>query len=229
VQRLFKLEWWRCLDSYRIDVRTPAKREPAESSASFGSILESIVDGLDADDERGRAFIVPKSDNWGESYRPLDVPAAYRAFAAWDDTDDGLLKLTKAYGFMVSAKAKEADIVDVRRDVAQIRALVEMIDSGEWLAVASDTTLGIGRLRIIFEVVDGKPVFGLQPASLFHALRAQALYDAVYGPEHRKCRNTECDRWFPITGPEALRADAEYHDEACRRRHAYQMKKESQS
>jgi hypothetical protein len=219
VQR-FKFEWWKCRDGYRIEERAP-------DPTPVGRGAKRTVAG--ADD--GGTFIVPNSNNW-ESYQPLDVPAPYRAFANWDDTDEGLRKLAVAYGSMAAKKAAEEDIEWVRVYVAGLRDLVARIDHAEWKAIADGLNKagesklgGIGRLGVAFDVIDNKPQFRLQPPTLVDALQSQALFDAAHGIKHKKCRNPECDRWFPATGSDALRVDAEYHDEACRRRHAYLMKK----
>ena len=219
-----KFEWFKCRDGYRVEERAAPelpthRRKPA--------LMEDVGGGL---------YIVPNSANW-ETYQPLDVPAAYRVFGNWDGTDEGLRKLADAYGSMVEPKANEELIDEVRYRASDLRELVARIDRAEWqtiadgLASAGKSKLGrrrpgIGRLGVLFEVIGNKPHFKLSPPTLVDALQAQALFDAAYGIEHKKCLNPECDQWFPIRGEGSLRSDAEYHSEVCRRRHAYLVKKE---
>jgi hypothetical protein len=221
----FKFEWWKCRDGYRIEVEAPRKMDVS------GTILE----GVGTEDAR---VIVPKSNNW-DLTRPLEVEAPYRVFANWDGTDDGLLDLTNAYGSMWGEKASKEYIDYVRGHVIGIQTLVESIDAAEWQAIADTLNRaatkgrsrpGIGRLGVVFDIVDGKPEFRLRPSTLYDALRVQALFDATHGVKHKQCKNPECGLWFRIgSGPGALRSDAEYHDRDCRFRHAYLLKKEAQS
>jgi len=222
MHQLFKFEWFKCRDGYRIEERS--------------SLVRSILEDDDSEQSGSERFIVPKSANW-ETYQPLDIPAAYRAFAAWKGSDEGLRKLADAYGSMTQAQTLKGEYIDhVRGNVSLLRGLVSRIDRGEWQAIAGGLTSvgkgkpghpkpGIGRLGVAFEVIDGKPTFRLKPATLLDALQAQALFDAAHGIEHKKCRNPECEHYFPISGRDALRSDAEYHSEACRRRHAYLIRK----
>jgi hypothetical protein len=225
--QIFTFKWAKCRDGYRIEER-------ADPSPIRQSKRASILEGIG-----GGTFIVPKSANW-EIYRPLDVPAAYRAFANWNGSDEGLRKLADAYGSMFKHKATHELIDNVRAYASGLRRLVASIDRAQWQSIAdgldkagqgkSGPRPGIGRLGVVFEVANNKPVFRLSPPTLLDALQAQALFDAAFGIEHKKCRNPECEQWFPTKGPDAYRSDAEYHSEACRRRHAYlSSKKERRS
>ncbi|HEY1243245.1 MAG TPA: hypothetical protein VGF29_00305 [Hyphomicrobiaceae bacterium] len=217
---LFHLDWYRCLDGYRIDERVNPRVEKLPLMGVAGT--------------HGR-FIVPNSRRW-EPIEPMKIPGAYRQFANWDGTERGLLKLINAFGFLNAPKATD-EIADIaERFMSNLALLVRALDAQDWLYIsdalsrAAHDRMGIGRLAILFDVQEGnRPVLKLRPPNLAQALQVQALADATLGVEHRKCKNPECDGYFPVSGPDALRSDAEYHDEACRRRHAYLIKKASLS
>jgi hypothetical protein len=169
--------------------------------------------------DRGERFIVPKSSRWVEE--PLRDPSAYRRYAELngDSTGADLLKLTNEYGFLLRPQAKEEDIAEVCEQIRQLKEVVEAIERRDWK-----------RLKVGFrgdamlerpESLDGLPQFEIRPRDLATALRLQAVLDASLGAKHRKCKNPECDRYFPIEGPNAYRKGAEYHDPACQRRHYY--------
>jgi hypothetical protein len=222
---LFDFEWFKCRDGYRVEERSPRRSKTL------------------ALDDPGSFVVVPNSSSW-MSYRRLDVPAPYRAFANWDSLDKkhgpqkALKDLADAYGSMLKPKAKEESAVDILSYVLGLRNLVSDIDSAKWESIANRLKAytqgergprpGIGRLGVVFEVIDGRPSFKLRPPTLIDALRAQALFDATHGVEHRKCANPECDRWFPISGENAYRVDAQYHSQECRLRHAYLIRKKKE-
>lgn len=215
---LFHLDWHRCLDGYRIE--------------------EQLVSTWDLKGYELWRGIVSNSENW-EQYQLFDIPAAYRQFANWDRSEGGLMKLINAYGFLVRAKKRTAEasytesLGRTAQLILQVKNLVEAIDSRDWQSIAQqldqagrDGTGNVGRLGVIFEVSADQPVLKLRPANLADALQVQALADASLGIEHRKCKNPECDQYFPVKGHNAYRSDAEYHSEPCRRRHAYLIKKD---
>ena len=222
---LFQFEWVRCRDGYRIEER---RKRPHKDLTL---------------DDPGGFVIVPKSNNW-DSYKPLNTPAPYRAFAKWDalskkhGPEEALRRLADAYGPMSKREAKEESVAEVLRYVLGLRQIVASIDRADWRGLArwlqsagqskTGPRPGVGRLGAVFQVVDdGKPEWKLQPPTLVDALQAQALFDAVHGIKHKRCANPECEQWFPTSGPDAFRVDAEYHSEKCRRRHAYlQSRKE---
>jgi hypothetical protein len=210
---LLDFEWFRCRDHYRI-VNRPSARS------------KFIAEG-----DIGGGFIVPNSDNW-EPHRPLEIPKAYSQFGRWNGSDKGLVDLVNAFGSLLMPKSAEERIEEVRYHVGHIRALVRSIDKHNWRLIAgglkdaSRTPAGaprpgIGRLGMVLTIIGDRPIVRFQPPTLVDALQAQVLFDLNFGIEHRKCRNPECDRWFPITGAGAHRSDAEYHSEPCRRRHTY--------
>ena len=219
---LFHLDWYRCLDGYRIEEQASP---PREQRAKRNTVLEGIGGGR---------VIVPNSSQW-EEIRPLQVPGAYRPFANWDGGEDGLLKLTNAYGFLISPKAKAEHVDHARTLISRVAWLVAAIDRQDWHLIAHGlsragqhrvfATGGVGILGVLFDVSENRPIMKLRPANLAAALQVQALADVSFGIEHRKCKNPECDEYFPVRGPDAYRSDAEYHSEACRRRHAYLSKK----
>ena len=86
---------------------------------------------------------------------------------------------------------------------------------------------GHGRLGLVFELIDNKPILKFRPGSLIEGLEVQALSDAVFGIGHKKCKNPECDSYFPVSGPDAYRDGAEYHLPSCQRRHAYLKRKQN--
>jgi hypothetical protein len=213
---LFHLDWFRCLDGYRIE------RRPVPPGGE-----EWLEDGSERSNGSER-FIVPNSPNNWEEYRPLEIPAAYRQFANWakrDTSEDGLLKLINAYGSLWRPKAKHEHAQDVVRLILRIQNIVEAIDRRDWQSIAQ----GLEReaqarrrsLAVVFEVSANPPTLKLRPGSLAEALVVQALADASLGIGHRKCKNPECDRYFPVGGEGAYRSDAEYHSPACQRRHTY--------
>ena len=225
---LFKFKWYRCQHGYRIADLPPEKTILTEGT----------------DDGKLIRCIVPNSDSW-EEYRPLDTPAAYKAFARLIDRvaklgpRQALVELSNAYGSMIKPRAPLEPTGDVLHRSRKIRDLVAKIEARDWdwikkwLAAAQGGTdlrdrpmPGIGRLGVAFDVEDGRPKFRLTPPTLFEALYAQALFDAAHGIEHKACKNPECDRYFPISGPDAHRKDALYCRDTCRLRHVYLKKKE---
>jgi hypothetical protein len=228
---LFHLSWFRCLDGYRIETLEPPK--------STGSILTGTArkpsgrPGGEEDDGDLRV-ILPNSSRW-EATEPLKVPGAYRQWANWDGSDEGILKLINGFGFVNRAKSEDELVLFTQRFISGLATYVDLIERREWKCVADTLTLtaqhragGVGACAVHFDVSGGGlPTLRLEPRSLGQALIVQALADATLGTEHRKCKNPECDRYFPVSGPESYRIDAEYHSEQCRRRHAYLIKKAS--
>ena len=210
---LFHFEWFKCADGYSFE-EAPA-------------------------DQPGAAvFIVPTSDKWIET-QPLKVPAVYRIFAACDATEADMLRFTNAYGFLERPKADREFIGFAYSHLACVQALVEAIDESDWPYIvevlkkrgqhSKFPTGGIGNLGVVFDAPkknETRPRFRLRPASLADALQVQALFDAAYDIQHKECANPHCSEWFPVSGPNAHRVDAQYHSQACRRRHVYFERKE---
>lgn len=219
---LFHLDWYRCLDGYRIEERADP---PAWRHSKRNTVLEDVEGGL---------VILPNSARWEET-QPLKIPGAYRQFADWDGSQDGLLKLTNAYGFLLRPKAKQDHVDDAGELISRLARLVAAIDCQDWQSIPHglsraghervSPTGGVGGLGVLFDVSENRPIMQLRPKNLAVALQVQALADVSFGIEHRRCKNPECDHYFPVRGPDAHRSDAEYHSEPCRRRHAYLSKK----
>lgn len=224
---LFKFRWYRCRDKYRLV-------EPPKT------ILTENGEGEE------RRIIVPNSNSW-EEFRPLDIPAPYKAFGKWDEKvdkvgpDQALIELTNAYGSMVVPRAKQEPVLKTWEYILGLRNLVAKIESADWEWIKNwlesvrvpdrrgRPQPGVGRLGVGFDVWDGRPVYSLSPPTLLEALHNQALFDAAHGIAHRACKNPECTRYFPISGPDAHRKDALYCSDTCRLRHVYLKKKDAVS
>ena len=221
---LFKFKWWRCRHGYRIE----------NNPRSF------LTTSIEPAEPVG--FIVPNSDSW-EEFRPLDAPAPYKAFARLGEKvhkmDRALVDLANAYGSMLKPRAKREPTEHVMYYSIGLRNLVAKIDAADWDWIKNwlddeagrtnkrgQPVPGVGRLGTAFDVQDGRPRYRLTPPTLYEALLSQALFDAAHGIEHRPCKSPECDRYFPISGPDAHRKDALYCSDACRLRHVYLKKKE---
>jgi hypothetical protein len=239
---LFELEWFVCADGYEVQDRP--RVAPAPKTEVHQGLLGPIrikrrptfLEDVFADAASG-LFVVRKGKHLRPT-RPLSVPAAYRQFADWDGTEAHMMKLISAYGFLYRPKATEQKVeefIDFCRDMQRLTAAIKR---REWQSIADNLkragqdrvfpTGGIGRLGLIFRATEDRdrPEMAFRPATLAEGLQVQALSDACLGADHRKCKNPECDRYFPIGGGAgAYRSDAEYHSEACRRRHAYIVSK----
>src|SRR5262245_50870875 len=98
MHRLLKFDWSKCRDGYRVEARpepTPAPKTPRPRRSPFDPRPQPTAVPTTMESVGGGTFIVPRSANW-ETYQPLDVPAAYRAFSKWDGSDEGLRKLADA-------------------------------------------------------------------------------------------------------------------------------------
>ena len=222
---LFHLDWFVCQDGYRLEER-PAPRRARLITQGKGAGL----------------VIAPNSDAWFPS-KPLDIPGLYREFCDCDlRGPEGLLRFIEYNGLLFRAKASKEALADVIEHVLGMRRLLAAIDRRDWRSIADALTRanqeklfpsgGIGRLGILFDLPkkDGAPPsVKLQPASLADALQVQALADASLGVLHKKCKNPECDHYFPLSGPNALRRGAEYHSTECRLRHRYVDSKQRRS
>lgn len=208
---LFHLDWFVCADGYRIEERKHRKGKTVMTSGGGGR------------------FIVPKSNAWFPT-TPLQIHGLYRQLADCDLKAAGILRFVNAHGFLVHAKAHEENVEGVTEYVMGMRSLVKAIDRREWKSIADglnrakDRIGGVGRLGVSFELPkngDLRPALKLRPTSLVDALQVQALSDATLGVVHKKCKNPECEEYFPLSGPDAYRSDAEYHSDQCRMRHTY--------
>lgn len=216
---LFYLNWLICRDGYRIadQVSTNDHKRPIE----MGGLADLLI--------------VSNSTNRQQT-EPLKIPGLYRILSKCDPSAEGVLNFVNVYGFLLGRSAQQEAVALVIEQIFEMRRLVEAIDRRDWKLIADGLSRagqenvpsgGIGRLGILFDISADQPKLNLRPASLADALQVQALLDVSLGVEHQKCKNPECDQYFPLSGPEAYRSDAKYHSPACQRRHTYLKRRES--
>ena len=222
---LLRLEWFCCLDGYRLEDRVdpPGRRALLLSAA-------------------GR-YIVRASSRLGLT-TPLQHNGLYRILADVSD-DESALAFVKAHGFLNGAKAKDKPVGDVLDAAAAMRWLVDAIDKKRWAALTDALnraeqdyvifeTGGIGRLGAVFDWQEGmeRPNLHFRPGSLLGAIYLQALQDASGGAELQKCDRPGCPKYFqvgPGTGRPRLNRDVAYCTPKCQKAHAYMKRKEPES
>ena len=218
---LFRLDWFRCCDGYRLEDR-------ADLPASHPLPLPSF----------GR-YIVRNSNKFVPT-TPLRCTGLYRQLADVSD-DDGALAFVTAHGFLGSAKKKRTLASDVLGYAQDMRELVAAIDGKRWGTLADtldragrdsvEQIGGVGRLGAIFDWREGmgRPDLYFRPGSLVAAIYLQALQDASGGAELQKCDRPGCPKYFqvgPGTGRPRLSRGVAYCTPKCQKAHAYMKRKE---
>lgn len=218
---LIRLEWFRCLDGYRIEDRT----DPPGRRARLGS---------------GAGRYIVRNSTRLETTTPLRCAGLYRQLADVEG-DEGTLKFVTQHGFLSRAKSKDSRLDDVLGAATDMRSLVDAINKKRWGAIADGLNRadqdsmfqigGIGRLGAVFGWRDGmeRPDLYFRPGSLLGAIYLQALQDASGGAELQKCDRPGCPKYFqvgPGTRRPRLNRGVAYCTPKCQKAHAYMKRKE---
>ena len=222
---LLRLDWFRCLDGYRLEDRVdpPGRR---------ALLLEGSA---------GR-YIVRNSTKL-EPNKPLQCVGLYRQLADVSD-DDSALEFVTRHGFLERPKAKDTRLSDILDDAKDMRHMVRMINLKLWdvLTGLLDRTGQnpdaifqsgrLGRLGAVFDWREGmaRPELHYRPGNLLNAIYLQALQDASGGAELKKCDRPGCPEYFqvgPGTGRLRLNRPVAYCTPKCQKAHAYMKRKES--
>ena len=232
---LIRLDWFRCLDGYRIEDRAdpPVPLSAREKRLGLKKPRRSrLLAGIIA----GR-YIVGNSTR-RDPTTPLRCVGLYRWLAKVSD-DDSALAFCKNHGLLCRGKEQRVD--EVLDAAADMRGLIAAIDKKRWGALADtlrragqDNRIfeigGIGRLGAVFDWQEGmeRPALFYRPGNLLGAIYLQALQDASGGAELRKCDRPGCPAYFQV-GPGTRRPRLDrgvtYCTPKCQKAHAYMKKK----
>ena len=221
---LLRLDWFRCLDGYRLEDRVDP---PGRGALLLGSIA-------------GR-YIVRNSSKL-ESHKPLECVGLYRQLADVSD-DDSALEFVTRHGSLERPKVKDTRLSVILDGARVMRRFVEMIDRKRWDILkdlldrtgqdpdAKFQSGGLGRLGAVFDWREGmeRPELHYRADGLWSAFSLQALQDASTGAELKKCDRPGCPEYFqvgPGTGRLRLNRGVAYCTPKCQKAHAYMKRKE---
>jgi len=200
-----------CMASFEIDFEWPVAAAYEALAPAVEQPATKITTTLEAPDADTKWRF--RADGPTKSTRPIERGDLYLSIMKMKMTLQAVLQLVRHVGFLEKQEHRQTEIYDRWTELqAILRELERLSHQPKKLP---DVPLGVVT-AILKNGASPNAIISFRPRDLMTAIILQCTQALISGCVIRACEG--CGKWFEAGGRSGRRADATFHDEACRTR-----------